>query len=87
MQSIVNLLISAFNAIIAGLGAVATSLLAVLPESPFINPVMPESELIQAITWIIPVGSIALHLAAYVAAVLVYYSIRTMMRWAKVAGD
>ena len=61
-----------------------------LPESPFlILDDMIEDEfadILKMVNWFIPFGTLMVILEVWLSAVLVYYVIQIILRWAKVIG-
>lgn len=80
-------IISLLNKVIAAVGSVLGGILSLLPDSPFLWVQSIDSEVLNAINWIFPVGTIITHLEAYVVAVAAYYAIRLVLKWLKVAGS
>jgi hypothetical protein len=61
--------------------------LSILPDSPFlvIDSITVESQIyeyIQYINWFVPVPAILALLSAWTAAILVYYIVQIVLRWA-----
>lgn len=79
-------MISIFNAIIAGLGAVLQAILSLLPPSPFSFIESFDQGWLAVMNWIFPVSSAVAHLEVYLSAVVVWYGLRIVMRWIKAAG-
>lgn len=83
-------LISICNLGIKGIGTVLSTIVALLPSSPFqmsntwlanIN-----SEWIAYLNWIIPIDAIISTVTAWLAAMLLYYAYMIFFRWVKVIG-
>ena len=62
-----------------------TSILNLLPQSPFLAiSNVAVAQWLPSLNWIIPIAEIIAILQAWVAAVLVFYSFKIIMRWIKV---
>lgn len=82
-----NILIQFVNKMISLIGSAVTAVLSLLPSSPFTFVQSIDSEWLNAINWIFPVGTIVSHLEAFCLAVVVYYGLRVLLRWVKAAGN
>jgi len=61
-----------------------TSILNLLPQSPFLAiSNVAVAQWLPSLNWIIPIAEIIAILQAWVAAVLVFYSFKIIMRWIK----
>lgn len=80
-------MIDIINAVIDKLGIVLTAILSLLPSSPFNFVANIDSEWLKAINWIFPVAQVVALLEVYILAVGLYYAIRIVLRWVKVAGS
>lgn len=58
-----------------------------LPDSPFKFNVPFDNKVIESMNYLIPIKEATLHLTVYVSAVLIYYSLRVLLRWLKVASS
>jgi len=76
-----------FNWVIDNLVYLVSLLLAILPDSPFdaIKNGMESNVLLSSIGYLFPVAEYVAFLQIYAAAVLVWYGIRILARWVKVA--
>jgi hypothetical protein len=83
MSFIITLINSLFNL----LGSAASTLLMVLPDSPFQWNLAGTSPLLTWLFWLVPIPGILTLLSAYVTAVASYYLIRVALRWIKVVGS
>lgn len=83
MSFITNLV----NSILGLFGSAASTLLLLLPNSPFQWNLNGSSSLLTWIFWLVPVPGIATMMSAYVASVALYYVIRVALRWIKVVGS
>lgn len=78
--------IDLINSIIAGIGNILTWLISLFPDSPFQDPSSPPTSVnLGWITWIFDFPTWIVHLAAITSAILIYYAIRVIARWVKVA--
>lgn len=81
-----NFFISLINYLIAGIGAVLKWVIDLFPDSPFSSPsAAPGSINLGYVTWVLDFPTWILHLAAMLTAIGVYYLIRVLARWVKVA--
>lgn len=80
-------MINILNGIIKALGNSVTSILSILPMSPFRFEDTFDSALLGWINLILPVGRILSLFVSYLFAVGVYYAYRIILRWLKVAGS
>lgn len=79
--------INLINALIRGLGFVLTTVLALLPDSPFQKYIINNtliSKYVGYINYFVPVASILVVLEAWCLAVSVYYLVQIVLRWIKV---
>lgn len=82
------MVIHAINSVINALAVAISSVIALLPPSPFtwdfsgIN-----NSFLKFFLWFVPVDGLVSILTAYVGAVATYYGLRVILRWAKVAGE
>lgn len=75
------------NSTLGLFGSAASALLLLLPDSPFQWNLSGTSEALKWIFWLFPIPGMVTTLTAYVAAVSLYYVIRTALRWMKVVGS
>lgn len=80
-------MIGIFNAIIKGFGVVLTAILSLLPKSPFVFVSSINNKYLGYINYFLPVTSAVAHLELFVAAVLIYYGLRVVLKWVKAAGN
>jgi hypothetical protein len=80
-------MIGLLNRIIEFLGDAINALLSILPTSPFHAVSGVDSEFLQAINYLFPVTQAIAHLELFVTAVAIYYGLRVVLKWGKVAGD
>ena len=78
--------IAMINKVIAAAGAAITGIFIFLPNSPFLWVEEIDSEVLEAINWILPVSAMISHIQLYVVAVAIYYALRIALRWLKAAG-
>lgn len=78
--------IAMINKVISAAGAAITGIFILLPQSPFLWIEEIDSEVLEAINWIIPVSAMISHIQLYVTAVAIYYALRIALRWLKAAG-
>jgi hypothetical protein len=81
-------MIGIFQTIMDWFTALASAALAILPDSPIATAVNGASfagfeTIMSNINYFVPIGAFMTILTAYVAAVLVYYGVRYVLRWAK----
>jgi len=80
-------IISIINRVIEAAGSAITAIFILLPNSPFLWVEEIDSEVLEAINWIIPVSAMISHIQLYVVAVAIYYVLRIALRWLKAAGS
>ena len=80
------MIVAMINSLLSLLGSAASSVLSLLPNSPFSWDFSGTSVLLQFVFWLIPVPQILTLMTSYVTAVASYYLIRTVLRWLKVVG-
>ncbi len=78
--------IAMINKVIAAAGAAITGIFIILPNSPFLWVEEIDSEVLEAINWILPISAMISHIQLYVVAVAIYYALRIALRWLKAAG-
>lgn len=79
-------IISIINRVIEAVGSAISAIFMLLPNSPFLWVEEIDSEILEAINWIIPVSAMISHIQLYVTAVAIYYVLRIALRWLKAAG-
>lgn len=72
------------NEFIEIISSVFTLVLGILPETPFHWNL--DSGFLSVINWLIPIPILITQLEVYVIAVSIYYALRIVLRWLKVAG-
>lgn len=82
-----SFLTSIINSALSLFGSAASSLLLLLPDSPFAWNLDGASYALTWIQWLFPVSGFVTSIAAYVTAVAAYYVIRIALRWIKVVGS
>lgn len=83
-----GLVVGIFNKIISLIGGGLSAILFLLPNSPFSWDISGiDNSFLKIIFWIIPIQQILASLEAYILSVGLYYAVRTILRWAKVAGE
>lgn len=75
------------NGLIAALGGSLQAILLLLPQSPFNFTNAIDNKFLKFINYILPINQAVAHLSAYLVAVAIYYSIRIVLRWAKIAAN
>lgn len=81
-----NFFIRFINYLIAGIGEVFSWAIALLPDSPFSVPASPPGSInLGWLSWFIPFPTMIAHVILLVTAIGIYYAIRVVMRWVKVA--
>lgn len=82
-----DVFITFFQWIIDGFANILKYAIFLLPDSPFNFLSTGDTDIarwIRQMNWIIPISSILLFLQAWIAAVLVFYFLKVILRWAKV---
>lgn len=79
-------IISIINRVIEAAGSAISAIFILLPNSPFLWIEGIDSEVLEAINWIIPISAMISHIQLYVVAVAIYYALRIALRWLKAAG-
>jgi hypothetical protein len=79
-------IISIINRVIEAVGSAISAIFILLPDSPFLWVEEIDSEVLEAINWVIPVSAMISHIQLYVTAVAIYYVLRIALRWLKAAG-
>lgn len=86
-MSLGNVVVNIFNWLISVIGTIISTLLSVLPDSPFSFNFAFDNQFLKAMNYVFPIQSAISHLSAYVMAVLIYYIFRVVMRWIKLASS
>ena len=71
------------NGFLKSVGVVMAAVLSLLPQSPFNYTANFDTGMMGWLNWLMPVGGILTHLAAYLLAVTAYYVIKIPLRWIK----
>lgn len=80
--------VNALQAIINVVGGGLIALLNLLPASPFSWDISGiHNSALKIVLWLIPVQDFVTIMTTYVSAVGIYYAIRVVLRWVKVAGQ
>lgn len=80
--------VRAFQTIINASGSTLAFLLSLLPSSPFSWDISGlHSSALKIVLWLIPVQDFLTIMSSYIAAAGLYYAIRVILRWVKVAGE
>lgn len=81
-----DFIIEIVNYIIAGVGVVLGWIVALFPDSPFPEPAEPpEMVNLGWITWLIDFPTMVVHTFYLTLAIGLYYAIRVLARWIKLA--
>lgn len=87
-MNILGWIISGVNKLISGVGEGILLVLNLLPDSPWSDPAKaPDTINLGYVTWAIPFPTMLAHLALLLTAIGVYYVVRVLARWIKVARD
>jgi hypothetical protein len=83
-----NVFENIINTIIDGLVAAVNAILSILPDSPFAAPIemisaTVGSEILGYVNYFIPISEMVAILFTWLGAILIYYSVTIVMRWAK----
>ncbi len=81
---LINLLIDLINFLIQGLGLLISTLINLLPDSPFTILSNLEVSFLNYLNWIIPVGTFIGIIEVWLIAIATYYLISVALRFAKV---
>lgn len=81
-------MLSIFQSILDWLASLANIALAILPDSPIASNVtsigfQSYGTIMSYINYFVPIGTFIAIMAGYTTAVLIYYGIRYVLRWAK----
>lgn len=80
-------MINIINGLINGLASGIAVILNLLPSSPFTWDLSGASGLIGFVFWLFPIPEMITLITSYVSAVALYYVVRVVLRWMKVAGE
>lgn len=80
-----NILIGALNGILNGIGTVITTVLAILPDSPFdaLYGMGLNFTWFKYFNWFLPISEMLFIFVGWLSAVGVYYGLSIVMRWIK----
>lgn len=82
-----NMLMNTVNFLISGLGSILTTIMGVLPNTPF--SALSNSGVSQwlgGLAWIVPINGMLAIGEAWLTAIVVYYGYQVVMRWVKVVA-
>ena len=83
-----NFFVGLINYFIAGVGVALSWVISLFPNSPFSTPAGPPGSVnLGYVTWVIPFPTMLSHMALLLSAIIVYYGIRVVARWVKIARD
>lgn len=80
----ISIIVVLLNKLIKALGFIADHAVKLLPPSPFLafsNIQIPQ---LSALNWLIPIDFMVTVTSYWLSAILVYYVVQTILRWAKV---
>lgn len=87
-MSLQEIITNIINWLIQVLGNIISTVLMILPDSPFLNfSYSFDNSFLKSLNFVFPVNSAITHLGIYVIAVIVYYILRVLMRWIKLASS
>lgn len=79
-----NFCITLCNYLIEGLGAVVALVMQILPDSPFLFVMdSPVGQYAAQLNWILPISECIATLEMWLSAIIIYYSVQAVLRWAK----
>ena len=75
------------QALINGIGALGR-FIQMLPQSPFmwLEETMGVNPALDVVLWIIPAGQMLSLIQTWLSAILIYYAVKTPLRWAKLVN-
>lgn len=79
-------MISKINDLLQSLVSIIMSILPNSPVQPFIDSIQSVSWL-GWLNWVVPVGTFVTIGAAWLAAIVVFYTYQLILRWSKAVGD
>lgn len=82
-------MLTSFTQIIINiLGALGSTVIMLLPLSPFLyfNAIMLDNQLLRFLAWIVPIPQIIILLQTWVSAVTVFYISKVILRWVKIVS-
>lgn len=83
-----DLIKEAINWVIEAIGSIISVMLSVLPDSPFQgNLYQFDNGFLKALNFVFPIGPAITHMVAFTGAVIIYYILRVVMRWIKLASS
>lgn len=80
---IATAILSLLNFIIGALGKVASFIVLLLPDSPFLLIENIQIPFINELNWILPIDFMLTVTAYWLSAILIYYVVQTVLRWVK----
>ena len=80
---IIEALIGLLNGILDALGKVASFIVLLLPDSPFLLIENIQIPFINQLNWILPIDFMLTVSAYWLSAILIYYVVQTVLRWVK----
>lgn len=80
-----NILINTLNGILNVIGTLITTILSILPDSPFslIYNMNLDLSWFQYFNWIFPISEALLVFTSWLSCILIYYGLSIIMRWIK----
>lgn len=79
-------MIDIFNFVISAIGAFISIFIDILPNSPFQFISSIDNNFISVMNFIFPFNQVIALLQIYLPAVLIYYGVRVVLNWLKVAS-
>lgn len=85
---VLHLVVEGINALIAGVAAIISAAVALMPNMPD-EPALPDTveDVLSWVAWVIPVGTIIDILTFSFAAWLLWQVVMLALRWAKASGE
>lgn len=80
----IALLVDLINLIIKAVGIVITTIINILPTSPFLLVDNIELPYLSELNWVIPFNLFLSILGYWIGAIAVYYGVQIILRWVKV---
>lgn len=80
-------MVGIFNFLIKQVGLAISAVLMLLPDTPFNFDKAFDNQILGLMNYFLPVQQAVAHLVLYVTAVSVYYGLRVLLRWLKVASN
>lgn len=74
-----------WNWIVDVVNNIVSAVLFLLPDSPFANIEIPEevTQILGYVNYFVPIGAMLAIAAAWLSAIVIYYLVQTILRWAK----